>query len=273
MEVKNNARNDLTKLEKEVRKHIRDKIWAKNILRAMKIDKYKFPHEVEKTIDLFEKAKDTREPKIASKLLWELENEMSLIHRAARFGARIVGELQLVKNTNTLMGAYLAIWSRTYGRHALVLGIRESVEQIPMQPDLLQKYAGNIEITTYGLQEDKEFAKSEILRICTLTETKKDCINFVRTLDTQKIKMNPIDAKTLAMAQNTIEYSLSTFFSIQNASSYIIHERVLDPLLSKIESMLPNSINTPSKVLEYVKSSPQKEIITAICDAYLEVLP
>ena len=167
-------------LKDVLEREIRDKIWREVLWKASLIDSQKIASEILEVLGLFRKVQEhPSDEELLSRFLWSLENEVSLEFKAATASRRILRILYSVKGKHRLIGFYLASWSRVYGRHALVQGVKESVGKIDVDVDELKKFSKDLLLLTYICPSDKKFARKEVARLCTLTESGEDCQKLI----------------------------------------------------------------------------------------------
>ena len=260
-------------LKEIIEGEIRDKIWRRVLLRASAVDKQKVAPEILRTLKLFRRVQESPSDKeLLSRFLWNLENEVSLEFRAAVASRKLLKVLYSLKSEHRLLGFYLASWSRVYGRHALVQGLKESVERIDVDVRELRKYSKDLLLLTYLCSSDKNFAKKEVARLCRLTEREEDCQRLIKCLESAAEHTAHADT---GFPEESREFVLGTFFTIENTVLYVIHERLVDPLLTEIEELLPEELNTPSKILTFLSRS-DEQTRTKVWDfvrSYLDVIP
>ena len=261
-------------LKEIIEEEIRDKIWRRVLWRASLIDGQKIASEIMRTLELFRKVQEhPSDEEALSKFLWSLENEISLEFRAAIASRKLLEMLYGVKSEQRLIGFYLASWARVYGRHALVQGVKESIEKIDVDIGELRKYSKDLTLLTYMCARDKNFAKNEVIRLCRLTENEKDCQKLIEYLESAvKHTINFGEAK---FSEKSAEFVLGSFFTIENTVLYVIHERLVDPLLTEIEELLPKELNTPSKILTFLSRSDDqtRAKVWNFVKSYLDVIP
>lgn len=258
---------------------IRDRIWKNTLKNAVQINDKKVESEIRTILELFGTIEKTEEidEVLLSKFLWNIENEISLVFRAARAAEQILHSLIMVKNETRLLGYYLAAWTRIYGRYALVQGIKESIEKIKLDIDKLRYFSADLLLLTYLCSQDKEYAKREIIRLCSLTETPGQCKRVLEAFDLAdgSTLCNQIGVKVDSL-RKTKEFVLGVFFTLENTTMYVIHERVVDPLLSRIEGLLPHNLDSPTKILDFLSTGGSDEIREKVMyykNIYLGVLP
>ena len=262
-------------LKDVLEREIRDKIWREVLWKASLIDSQKIASEILEVLGLFRKVQEhPSDEELLSRFLWSLENEVSLEFKAATASRRILRILYGVKSKHRLMGFYLASWSRVYGRHALVQGVKESIGKIDVDVDELKKFSKDLLLLTYICPSDKKFARKEVARLCTLTESGEDCQKLIECLESVSKHTTSPDA---TISKRSTEFMLGSFFTIGNTAMYIIHERLVDPLLTEIEGFLPEGLNTPSKILGFLSDSSTDERVKTrvwkFANSYLEVIP